>query len=35
MYSWERFHETLFTDKEGFCSSLNMEYVTDVDYRHA
>ena len=35
MYSWERFHETLFPDKEGFCSSLNMEYVTDVDYRHA
>ena len=32
--SWERFDETL-PDKEAFYSSLNMEGITSVDYRHA
>ena len=34
MDSWERFDETSFPDKEAFYSSLNMENITDVDYRH-
>ena len=33
--SWERFDETSLPDKEAFCSSLNMEDITDVDHRHA
>ena len=32
---WERFDETSMPNKEPFYSSLNMENVTDVDYRHA
>ena len=32
--SWERFAETSLPDKEAFYSSLNMEDITDVDYRH-
>ena len=35
MDSCERFDETSFADKEAFYSSLNMEDITDVDYRHA
>ena len=35
MDSWERFNETLLPDKEAFYSNLNMEDITDVDYRHA
>ena len=31
MDSWERFDETSLPDKEAFCSSLNMEDITDVD----
>ena len=31
----ERFDETSMPDKEAFYSSLNMEDITDVDYRHA
>ena len=34
MDSWERFDETL-PDKEAFYSSLNMEDIANVDYRHA
>ena len=34
MDSWERFNETSFRDKEAFYSNLNMEDITDVDYRH-
>ena len=34
MDSWERFDETLLPDKEAFYSSLNMENITDLDYRH-
>ena len=32
MDSWERFDETSLPDKGAFYSSLNMEYITDVDY---
>ena len=35
MDSWERFDETSLPDKETFYSNLNMEDITDVDYRHA
>ena len=35
MDSWERFDETPLPDKEAFYSILNMEYITDVDHRHA
>ena len=34
MDSWKRFDETFLSDKEAFYSSLNMEDITDVDYRH-
>ena len=33
--NWERFDETSMPNKEAFYSSLNMENITDVDYRHA
>ena len=35
MNSWETFDEELLPEKEAFYSSLNMEGITDVDYRHA
>ena len=35
MDSWERFDKTSLTDKEAFCSSLNMDDITDFYYRHA
>ena len=35
MDSWERFDETSLPDKEAFYSNLNVEYITDVDYKHA
>ena len=35
MDSWEKFDEISFSDKEAFYSTLNMEDITDVDYRHA
>ena len=35
MNCWEKFDEILLTNKEDFYSSLNMEGITDVDYRHA
>ena len=35
MDSWERFDETSLLDKEAFYSSLNMQNITDVDYRYA
>ena len=36
MDSWERFDETLLlTDKKAFYSSLNIEDIADIDYRHA
>ena len=35
MDSWVRFNETSLPDKKAFYSNLNMEDITDVDYRHA
>ena len=35
MDSWERFDEKLLPKRENFYSTLNMEDITDVDYRHA
>ena len=35
MDPWERFDETSLPDKEAFYGSLNMEDITNVDYRHA
>ena len=35
MDSWERLNETSLPDKEAFYSNLNMEDITDVDYKHA
>ena len=35
MDSWERFDETSLPDKGAFYSSLNMEKITEVDYRQA
>ena len=35
MDSWKIFDETLLPNKEDFYSSLNMEGITVVDYRHA
>ena len=34
MDNWEKFDETSFPDKESFYSSLNMENIDDIDYRH-
>ena len=34
MDSWQRFDETSLPDKEASYSNLNMEDITDVDYRH-
>ena len=34
MDNWERFDETSLTNKELFYSSLNMENIDDIDYRH-
>ena len=33
--TWGRFDKTSLPDKEAFYSNLNMEDITDVDYRHA
>ena len=35
MDSLEIFNETSLPDKEAFYSNLNMEDITEVDYRHA
>ena len=35
MDSWERFNETSLPDKEVFYSNLNIEDITDIDYKHA
>ena len=35
MDSWKRFDETLLPNKETFYTNLNMEDITDVDYKHA
>ena len=33
--AWERFSEISLPSKEDFYSNLNMEYISDIDYRHA
>ena len=33
--SWERFYERSLPNKEDFYSCLNIEDITDIDYRHA
>ena len=35
MDTWERFSEISLPSKEDFYSNLNMEYINDIDYRHA
>ena len=35
MDNLERFNETSLPDKESFYSSLNMENIDDIDYRHS
>ena len=35
MDSWDRFYKTTSPNKEDFYSSLNMEDITGIDYRHA
>ena len=35
MDSWERFDEQLLPEKDAFYSSLSIEDITNVDYRHA
>ena len=34
MDNWERFDETSLPDKELFYSSLNLENIDDIEYRH-
>ena len=34
MDSWQKFDEASLSDKEAFYSNLNIEDITDVDYRH-
>ena len=35
MDNWEKFNETSLPGKQDFCSHLNMEDITDADYKHA
>ena len=35
MNSFERFFEKSLPDKDAFYINLNMESITDIDYRHA
>ena len=35
MDEWEKFNETTLSEKEEFCSNLNLEDITDADYVHA
>ena len=35
MDSWERFNEKLLPSKKDFYSNLNMDDISDTDYRHA
>ena len=34
MDDWEKFIETTLLKKEKFYSNLNMEEITDADYKH-
>ena len=35
MDSWERFDETSLHNKEDFCSCLNIEDITGINYSYA
>ena len=35
MDNYERFDEMLLPNKKAFYSNLNLENITDADYRHA
>ena len=35
MDDWDRFHEEKLPNKSDFYSSLNMEDISEIDYRHA
>ena len=35
MNIWERFNKTFSPDKKAFYSSVNLENITDADYKHA
>ena len=35
MDEWEKFNETSLAEKEDFYSHLNMEDITDADYKYA
>ena len=35
MDGWERFDEISLPSKENFYNCLNMEDITDIDYKHA
>ena len=35
MDSWKRFDETLLPEKENFYSNINMDVITDANYKHA
>ena len=34
MDSWKKSDETSFPEKEDFCGNLNMEGITEADYKH-
>ena len=34
MDNWEKFNATTLAEKEEFYSNLNMENITDADYKH-
>ena len=34
LYRWKRFYETSLPEKEDFYSNLNIENITDADYKH-
>ena len=35
MDSWKRFDGTLLPEKENFYSNINMDVITDANYKHA
>ena len=35
MGNWKKLDETLLPDKEDFYSNINMEDITNADYKHA
>ena len=35
MDTWKEFNETSLPEKQDFYSNLNIEYITDGDYKHA